>query len=198
MDSCNHTLAGTHAQAHTHTVTYSFWQKTVNAADCWINLPRHCSPLHPSLLGRKWSLSSSSVFSHFPGRTPSAPLVPICAPLPYISTSNLICIVIALVNSTIWLWSSSDSLCLGCIKSFDADTDCLRARASVFVCVSGSGRAAHVTRGFVLMLPFCFHLISLSWLVQVWLFISGWRQKSQSLKFQLKMKLLRKIGGFWV
>lgn len=97
-------------------------------------------------------------------------------PLPYITTSNLICIVIALVNSTIWLWSSSDSLCLGCIKSFDADTE--RLRACLLACLPVLGqRTSHA--GSVLMLPFCFHLISLLWFVQVWLFISPQNPEAQ-------------------
>lgn len=74
--SCHHTLTGT------HTLTDSFWHKTVNTADCWINLPRHCSPLRPGLLGGKRSLSSSSVFSHFRGRTPSTPTYLRPPPLP--------------------------------------------------------------------------------------------------------------------
>lgn len=134
----------------------------------------------PGLVWRKWSLSPSLVFSHFPGRTPSTPLVPIFNPLPYLTTSNSICIVIALVNSTIWHWSSSDSLCLGCIKSGDADTMNVCARVCVwvclFVCVSGVRHTAAPS-----LCSFFFQTTTTvsvdpsvypTWLVQVSLFIS--------------------------
>lgn len=104
------------------------------------------------------------MFSHFPGRTPSAPLVPIFSPLPYQTTSNSICIVIALVNSTIWHWSSSDSLCLGCIKSGDADTVNACVWVCLFVCVSGGNWVECVTQQ---LLPYALSFFKTSTIILV-------------------------------